>query len=278
MDTVERGIERAARVLRVGLASSGTKDNIYYSRIDGVLMASSDPNQITLHADQEHAGLRAAVLVLVVSWFVVGFFSFSFILGRRDGVVASYSFPLSCILGLVLAFLMAGVAEALMKRYWPSGRRLVIDDRRLQAWLPGGETARLGWSGRVWALNWTFSLAGYPRGGRERRLTKKHHCLACQLQQDDQRVIVYSYLKDKEAATLLDGDDFHAIEPGEHYERGPLRFLRGGTDRPQLATSVLTGKDGPYWLAEQRRWTDGIELTGSDFVRFWETVKGRVEG
>jgi hypothetical protein len=171
----------------------------------------------------------------------------------------------------------AGLAEALMKRYWPSGRRLEIDEHGLRAWLPEGETAALEWSGRVWAIKWTFSLAGYPRGGRERRLTKRHHCLACQLQQDDSRVIVYGYLKGQQAASLLAGGDFHQIKPADYYERGPLRRLRGGTDRPQIPTNVLTGKDGPFWLAEQRRWTRGIELTANDFLAFWRAVEDRIE-
>ncbi|MFN2221440.1 MAG: hypothetical protein ACK2UH_02735 [Candidatus Promineifilaceae bacterium] len=240
-------------------------------------MTSSEPNQTTFHADQEHAGLRAVVLLLVLAWFVVGFLGFHFLLSRGDGLAASYAFPLSCVLGLSLALAISGLAEVLMKRHWPSGRRLVIDDQQLQAWLPGGEKVCLEWSGRVWALAWTFSLAGYPRGGRERRLTKKHHCLACQLQQDDQRLIVFGYLKGNEAAPLLDGEMFHQITPGDHYERSPLRRLRGGAERPQLPTSVLTGKDGRYWLAEQRRWNSGVELTPGDFVRFWETVKDRLE-
>ena len=112
---------------------------------------------------------------------------------------------------------------------------------------------------------------------RERRLTAKHACLACQLQQDNVRLIVFGYVKGQAADSLLDGSDFHQIEPADYYERGPLRRLRGATDRPQLPTAVLTGRDGPYWLAEQRRWTDGIELTAEDFVVFWQAIKDRVE-
>lgn len=241
-------------------------------------MTAPDPNQLTFHADQEHAGLRAVVLLLVVGWFIVGFLSLNALLSRGEGPVAAYALPLSCVLGLVLALAMAGLAETLMKRYWPSGRRLVIDDQQLRAWLPGGEEVGLNWSDRVWAVSWTFSLAGYPRGGRERRLTKQHHCVACQLQQDERRVIVYGYLKGKQAVTLLGGDAFHRIEPAEYYDRRSLRVLRGSNERPQLPTSVLTGKDGFYWLAEQRRWTSGIELTPGNFVTFWDTVKDRLEG
>ena len=135
-------------------------------------MTSSDSSTITLNADQEHAGLRAAVLLIVLGGFVVGFVIVNAILSKGDGLAASYSFPLSCILALLLALGAAAVAESIMKRTWTSGRRVEIDDHEFRAWLPGGETVSLDWSGLVWAILWTFPLAGYPRGGRERRLRR----------------------------------------------------------------------------------------------------------
>ena len=243
-------------------------------------MTSSNPKSIVLNADQEHAGLRVVVMLIVIASFVIGFFILnSFLSGSLsdDSLVAAYALPLSCVLALLFALAAAGVSEALMKRYWSSGRRVVIDERGLQATLPEGKEANLEWSGRVWAIRWHFSLAGYPRGGRERRLTAKYYCLACQLQQDDVRIIVYGYLKGVEVEPLLAGGDFHKLEPAEYYEGGTFRRLRGATDRPKLPTKVLTGKDGPYWLAEQRRWTNGIELTAGDFAMFYEAIQERVE-
>jgi hypothetical protein len=240
-------------------------------------MTSPVPNEVTLHADQEHAGLRAVVLLTVIVAFFLGFFILNPILRGGDGLLAAYALPISCVAALATALVIAGIAEYFMKRYWPSGRRLVIDDDGLEAWLPDGQKATLAWSGRVWALAWTFSLAGYPRGGRERRLTKNHHCFACQLQQDDVRLVVFSYFKGKEAESFLEGHDFRRLEPAEYYERGIMRRLRGATDRPKLPTSLLTGKDGPYWLGEQRRWANGLELSSKDFETFWAMVGDRIE-
>jgi hypothetical protein len=243
-------------------------------------MTSSNPKPIVLNADKEHAGLRVMVMLIVILTFVIGFFILNSILSNslsNDSLVAAYALPLSCVLALIIALAAAGVSEALMKRFWPSGRRVMINEQGLQASLSEGKEASLDWSGRVWAIRWHFSLAGYPRGGRERRLTAKHLCLACQLQQDDVRIIVYGYFKEDEVEPLLAGGDFHKLEPAEYYERGTFRRLRGATDRPKLPTKVLTGKDGPYWLAEQRRWTNGIELTAGDFAIFYEAVRERIE-
>jgi hypothetical protein len=240
-------------------------------------MSSVSSNTITLNADQEHAGLRAVVLLIVMVGFILGFRTIDPILGGGSGFVATYSFAISCVLALVLALAVAAVGEGLMKRNWPSGRRVEIDDLELRAWLPDEKTATLDWSHRVWAITWTFSLAGYPRGGRERRLTAKHHCYACQLQQDEKRVIIFGYLKGRQVEELPGGSQFHGIDPSDFYERRAVRWIRGATDRPKIPTNVLSGKDGPYWLAEKRRWSDGIELTAKDFLTFWEVVKDRVE-
>lgn len=244
-------------------------------------MTSPNARSIVLNADQEHAGLRAGVLFIVIGGFVIGFFVVSAILGSPlfDGsLVSAYAIPLSCGLALIAALAAAGAGEALMKRFWPSGRRVAIDDDGLLARLPEGKEVSLNWSSRVWAVKWYFALQGYPRGGRERRLTAQHVCVACQLQQDDARVIVYGYLKGAAAEEMLAGGDFHQINPADFYENNRLRRWRQAAERPQVPTNVLTGKEGPYWLAEQRRWTDGIELTGQDFVVFWQAIRERVEG
>jgi hypothetical protein len=240
-------------------------------------MTSTNTNTITLHADQEHAGLRAAVLLIVIGGFVAGFLIIDPLLRGGEGFIATYSWPISCTLALILALAVAAVGESFMKRNWFSGRRVEIDDLTLKAWLPEDKTVALDWSHRVLIVKWTFSLAGYQRGGRERRLTAKHHCFACQLQQDKQRVIIYGYLKGRQVEALPEGADFHQIDPSEYYERRAVRWFRGATDRPKLPTNVLTGKDGPFWLAEQRRWSEGIELTAQDFATFWDVVKDRAE-
>lgn len=243
-------------------------------------MTSPSAQPIVLNADQEHSGLQAGVMITILVAFSVAFLSVNAILSgpRFEGqLVSSYSFALSCLLALIIALVVASVGESIMKRYWTSGRRVVLDDDGVKATLAGGKQARLDWSSRVWAIRWYFLLKGYPRGGRERRLTTKHICVACQLQQDDTRLIVYGYLKGNQAEALLAGGDFHQIKPADYYERRGLRIRRQTTDRPQIPTKVLTGKEGPYWLAEQRRWEQGIELTAKDFGVFYEAIRERVE-
>ena len=243
-------------------------------------MTSSDAESIVLNADQEHSGLRAVVMITILVAFSIAFLVVNAILTGplfEGQLVSSYAFSLSCISALIIALVAASIGESIMKRYWTSGRRIALDDSGLEATLPKGKQAALDWSGRVWAIRWYFSLKGYPRAGRERRLTARHVCLACQLQQDDVRLIVYGYLKGLEAEALLAGGDFHQIKPADFYERRGLRIRRQSADRPKIPAAVLTGKEGPYWLAEQRRWEQGIELTARDFAVFYEAIRERVE-
>ncbi|UCG23484.1 MAG: hypothetical protein JSW55_15240 [Chloroflexota bacterium] len=242
-------------------------------------MTSSDAQSIVLNADQEHSGLRAGVMATVLIAFSLTFLIVNAILSGplfEGQFVSTYAFAVTCILALLIALAVAGAGESIMKRYWTSGRRVVLNDSSLEATLPKGKHARIDWSARVWAIRWYFSLKGYPRGGRERRLSAKHLCLACQLQQDEVKLIVYGYMKEKEAEALLNGGEFQRISPADYYERRRLP-VRQSTDRPKIPVDVLAGKDGPYWLAEQRRWSEGIELTAKDFAVFYEAVRERVE-
>lgn len=244
-------------------------------------MTSSDARSIVLNADQEHSGLRAGVMIIMAVAFSAAFLMVNAILTSplfEDQPVSSYSLTLSCVLALFIALGAASAGESIMKRYWTSGRRVVLDDEGLEATLPQGKLASLDWSRRVWAIRWYFAVKGYPRGGRERRLSANRLCLAYQLQQDEARLIVYSYLKESEAEGLLASGDFHRIKPGDHYERNRFRVRWQSTDRPQIPVDVLASKEGPYWLAEQRRWSEGLELTAKDFGAFCEAVRERVEG
>ena len=243
-------------------------------------MTSSSAQPIVLNADQEHPGLRVGVVITVLVAFAIAYLIVRAILSGplfAGRLVSSYSFALSCILALILALAAASAGESIMKRYWTSGRRVVLDDSGVEATLPKGEQVALDWSGRVWAIRWYFSLRGYPRGGRERRLSDKHLCLACQLQQDEARLIVFGYLKEEEAETLLSSGDFHRINPAQYYERNRFRVRWQSTDRPQISVDVLASKEGPFWLAEQRRWAQGVELTAKDFGIFYEAIRERVE-
>ena len=54
-------------------------------------------------------------------------------------------------------------------------------------------------------------------------------------------------------------------------ESGKRRW--GATTRPDLPSDLLAGEDGRYWIAERRRWDEGLELTADDFIALVDFIE-----
>lgn len=240
-------------------------------------MVSKESPRTVLHADREHAGVRFLILAILVIVFIVAFLVLNNVISNITGsFLADYALVLSCSGGLLVGLAFAGISEYILKRSWPSGHGVVYDDMGAEVKLPDGKSVTFDWSKRLWATKWTFSLMGYPRGGREKRLSTRHYCLACQVQQDESRFIFYTYLPQQRAEALLEKDHFQVIKPGEYYETSLYRKWITSPDRPDIPVSALTGKLGVYWMAERRRWTEGIEFSPDDFESFLKELDSRL--
>ncbi len=229
-------------------------------------MTLTSHTRTIIYADQEHGAIRFAVLFILLATFGLVFFLLSLLLQSPSlGLVSEYWFPLSCIAALVLSLATAAAGEVALKRTWLSGNSVVLDESGIQVTLSNDESKVLDWSRSIVATKWWFELKGYRRGGREKRVPGSYNCLACQLQQDDDRFIVHSYLPQKRATVMIEMANFHEIQPAQLQERNALPRFYAAPERPALPRSVLSGKDGRYWLAERRRWTEGLELKPDDF-------------
>ncbi len=189
---------------------------------------------------------------------------------------SSYVGLVSCLGALPLSLPLVWAGEQGLKQIWPSGRHVTIDSSGITAGTRSEQDKRIAWSDEIVRVQWYFRLSGYQRGGQERRVPKHWLCLAIQLQQDGDRIIAYAYLSPKKAAALLGGLDidesFHQISPSDVYGNS-IRARLGPPSRPTIPSNILAGRDGHFWLAERRRWTEGYELTAKDFGRFLEAVQ-----
>ncbi len=232
---------------------------------------------ITLHADREHDGLRTAVIFALIALFFVSYWLVNALLGLEAlAAVRDYAVSVSCVLGLVIALGATAVIENMLKRHWPSGRSITLDDAGILAQFRRQNPLRFRFDGSMTRLNWTFKLSGYRRGGREKRLSSKWVCLACQVQQDGQRLVVYSYMPPRKAAVWLDEDapeKFQCINQADVADKSFSARVKMPT-RPEVTNEMLTGKDGRYWLAERNRWDNGLELTHEDFATFMQFLAG----
>ena len=237
-------------------------------------MTSSSPT--ILHADQEHNKLRTAVVFIIIVGVYIGFQIMRAIFALA-GNTADYVITLSCAGGLPIGLGLAWLAEEGLKRVWPSGNRVTLDEGSLVLQTRDKESHQvIEWNHHLIVTNWYFRLSGYMRGGRERRVPSNWLCLASQIRQEDQRVIVYTYISPRKATQWLTDDTgeaaFHEIKATDIYTK-TLRDRFLAPARPDIPKQVLAGKDGTYWLAERRRWKEGVELTTQDFATFMNYLK-----
>ncbi len=244
-----------------------------------------------LHADPEHGSLRFVVIVILLLGLILSFIFIQLLLSllAADTVLIEFANVLSCAGAIFLSLGSAWAAEIYLKRAWHSGTMLLLGDSELgyqrgkRGQSQGDENSEellFEWSKNLNLTRWHFELSDYPRGGRERRVSDNWHCLACQLQQDDARLIVYGYFSPEKAAVWTDNQElfepFHLISLAHLYREAGKKGRGAGT-RPTVPSSMLTGSDGRYWLAEQKRWQEGIELTQEDFATFMEYMKQKIQ-
>ncbi len=230
-------------------------------------MAMTSQIPLTLHADQEHSRLRTVVLVLVIVGLFIGYWLMRLIFNLTNYADDSI-YLLSCVGSLPISLAVSWFAEMALKKAWPSGNQIVLEENGVKLRLNTGEAQNIYWAESLLQTNWHFRLAGYARGGRERRVARNWHCVCIQLRQEEQRVIVFTYLPPRKAKELGDSNhEFRQLNPRDAYGN-PVRGRLTPTVRPEIPAKVITGKDGEFWLAERRRWQEGIELTTKDFDLF----------
>ena len=187
-----------------------------------------------------------------------------------------YIYVLSCAGGLPIGLALSWAIEQGLKRIWPSGNSVILDDTGLELQTKDGQNQHIEWAHHLVVTNWYFQLSGYMRGGRERRVPAKWLCLASQIRQEEQRVVLFTYLPPKKAQRWLEDEKsemaFHVIKASDIYSN-TLRDRFLAPARPDIPKQVLAGKDGSYWLAERRRWKEGVELTPKDFATFMSYLK-----
>lgn len=245
-------------------------------------MAAISPIPVVFHADQEHTGLRAAVLLLLIGCTFIFFLLLNSlwpqIAPRR---LVDFTFLIACAGSLVLGLAAVWGMEKGLKRIWHSGRTITLNEQGIQVQDGDLPPYTLSWQGNITQLFWRFTLKGYKRGGRERRVPEKWICLAVQVQEGEERVIIYTYSSLKQVEEMMARHGrvpFQEVFPAEVYATDARsRYLSAPSRPDKIPAEVLAGKDGKYWLAEQRRWLEGFELTHEDFEQFISTVTANQE-
>jgi hypothetical protein len=217
-----------------------------------LITADSAPR--SLPVDVEHVGIRLAVPAAAFVGLVVLYVALSalFSTGESDEAFGCVIFGLAG--GGALG--VGAVADRVLKRIWPSKRRVVIDaegirltDRRKGA----DQQISIRWAHRINALGWRFTV---KRGSA--RIPKGWIMLGCQLIQDDVAMILYTFAPAKEADESRYAG-FIQLVLRSVINKGELPLREANRQRRLLRL-------------EDERWEDGAELRHADFAFLIDTL------
>lgn len=253
------------------LANRLCADYHLLSALNKGIMSESTTQRMTFHLDQEHRGVRYAVILILFLSFVVAFAVINAVLNAVAPQLNT-TVILSCLGAIPVCLGFSALGEWYLKRHWHSGRMLIVDSERITAHLDDDGELHMARDKHMNTLWWEVPLSGYARGGRERRIPAKWSCVAGQLQQDGMRVVVFCYATPQRLTAWREQYEFEKLKPEDVYNTSfSARF--GSPDRPELPAEVIAGKQGRHWLAERNRWRDGVEMTQDDFEQFLEMMR-----
>lgn len=205
-----------------------------------------------LPVDVEHVGIRVAVPLLTIAVLALVLWAnprLQDMLNLRDSQLGLCLLPVGILASVGTAFL----SDRLLKRYWPSNRELLVDDRYLVLREKNRPEQIIEWGARINLLAWRFTIR------RRGRVPKGYVCLAAQLLQDEKQLTVYTFLNPKHSDRL------------EHFEAFTPLVPRSSLNDGRLSLRVV-GEQRRLLQAEDERWRGGAELTTEDFIFLWAEI------
>ena len=156
----------------------------------------------------------------------------------------------------------------MIKRLWPSGHTVLLRQNGVLYRRSQGEPVDLFLDRPFKLTAWYFKMTGFSRYGRERQLKRGTYCCACQIQQEDERIVLFAYVAPTQINAFTADAPFVQLDMSEIFDTsltGRMQQWRMPGDRPELTPGLVVSEKGRYWLGERNRWDTGVELTPSDF-------------
>lgn len=208
-----------------------------------------------LGVDAEHLGIRVFVPLMAIAVLLIVLFAGPSLLESLN----LYSSTVSLLLipgAIAAAVATAYGSDRLLKRIWPSGRVLMLDERHLVLKDRRLPTTVIRLDARVNLLTWRFVVA------RRGRVPKGHLCLSIQVLQDDQEITVYTFCDPKKTNAVEELDAFTLLASRKMMNDERLSLRVAGEQRRLLQ-------------AEDTRWHHGAELLPEDFLTFWQALRSQ---
>ena len=199
--------------------------------------------------DVELGGQRIFVPMIFIAVWIAGYFVISAIV---QGAGLNL---LAVIVGGVIAYGVTTFAERQMKRMWPSGRSVTVDDNGVRLLRKGQVEGEMRADYAVNQLWWRFTVS------RRSRVPKGWFMLACALEHEANHLSVYTFMPPK------DFEQYHRAKT--FAQLANKKEMSGKTDLR------LAGEQRRLRDAETRRWAGGAEMSPEDFKRYIEEINSR---
>lgn len=209
-----------------------------------------DKSKLVIPVDQEHAGLRFAIVIVFVVFWIIGFVvSNALIPNAGFNIIAG-------IIGFAVAALAGRLLEPVLKSRWPSGREVKIDETGIRLSLRGRIQEEVNSSEPTSVLLWRFKVK------RRGRVPKGWYVVACALEQNDNYLPVYSFASPEQTEALNKTMNFTELLGDKALKNVKHDSLR------------VAGEQRRLHVAEGYRWNNGAEMAFEDFERFIERLNG----
>jgi hypothetical protein len=209
---------------------------------------------LKMRVDVEHWGIRLLMPVLTFGGLVLGF-----VLGRVIADLMGNSFPFLCLslpLAVALSFGLTQFGERIIKPNWGSGRHVEVDAERIVFYDQRSNKAvepevHVVWDKPFSVNGWYFAV---PTG--KSRIPKGWYCVSLRLQQDEQSMILYTFMKPEVAQEEIPDFSYWFTQ----LLKRKLREELAGKDARQAA---LQNRLREY---EGTRWFTGGEIAPEHFL------------
>ena len=217
-----------------------------------------------LAVDQRHTGaLLLAGLIALTGTCLAGALVVALLLRVAGHPVLTLCLFLPAVfLVLLVGSFLLHWGEHNLPRLWPSGSRLLLDGAALTLERRDTLLCQIRWDEPFTALRW-----------RVRQIEGVHDsnwlCLACQLEQDEHAICVYTDASSQDWRRVPGWKQFPLLEGAPHPAQGA--FLRIPLARSRAAPSRYNFGSLPQadpkilWPAEHRRRRQGWSLSFEDF-------------
>jgi hypothetical protein len=200
----------------------------------------------TYAVDEEHGRLRLVVLFLFIGVWIVSFTIFSALI-HSAGLNL-----LAIIVSFVVAYGISTLLEKQLKRRWPSGRNVLVDDTGVKLVKHGRVEQEMRADQAISPIYWRFVVR------KRSRVPKGWFMCACALEHDEQHLTAYTFMPPKEF---------------EQYSRASWFTLLAGKKETEGKTDLrLAGEQRRLREAENYRWLNGAEMTKEEFQRYIEQI------